>query len=156
MFVQFISAITLWIIVWYIDEHANFVVLHQKQICTWNSPKYRFYNDSPYLSNLRLIKFKIVYQIYDIVIKWNNGGISITIMCAPLFSQCVFSYLIVCFCATPMVKGCWMRHFKSLLFRFVLMDVIPIKLKCRYIILSVTGGEIISCCDVFLWIIVTV
>ena len=98
--------------------------------------KYRFYNDSPNLSNLRLIKCKIIYQRFDIVIKWNNGGISITIMCVPLFQQCVFSYLNICFCAKSMVKGCWMRHFQSLLFRFVLMDAIPIKLKCRYIVKS--------------------
>ena len=39
---------------------------------------------------------------------------------------------------------------QSLLFCVVFMDVIPVKLKCRYIILSVTGGGIISCCNVFM------
>ena len=76
-------------------------------------------------------------------VKCNYCGISITITCALLFSQCIFSYLIVCSCATPMMKGCLMRHFQSLLFYFVFMIVIPIKLECRYIILLVTGEGII-------------
>ena len=42
-----------------------------------------------------------------------------------------------------------MRHFQSILFHFVVMDVISIKLKCRYIILPVTAGGIILLCDFF-------
>ena len=72
-------------------------------------------------------------------------------MCAPLF---VFSYLIVCF----MMFLCHTYGERMLnetlpivIFLFVFMDVIQIKLKCIYIISSVTGGGIISRCDVFVY-----